>query len=255
MHGESVGFNVTPSVALAYLDRRGLPLCLRPDGGAGRGARGRAGRDAGGVRGVDWEAYLDAVAPAVGLPVDPGWRGGIVRFLGLAAEMAATPGGGRARRRPPGPRCRSCPAGGRAMTDPTGPWASATEIADAVSKGSVRAVAVAEAALARIGAANPVLGAYTDVTAERALAMAAAVDEAVAAGRPVGAARRRAVRGQEPLRRRRPADAGRVADQPRAGAGGGRCGAGAADGGGGRGPARHAQHGRVRLRLHRRERP
>ena len=39
---------------------------------------------------MNWEAYLDAVAPAVGLPVDPGWRGGIVRFLGLAAEMAAT---------------------------------------------------------------------------------------------------------------------------------------------------------------------
>ena len=39
---------------------------------------------------MDWEAYLDAVAPAVGLPVDPGWRGGVVRFLGLAAEMAAT---------------------------------------------------------------------------------------------------------------------------------------------------------------------
>ena len=39
---------------------------------------------------MDWEAYLAAVAPAVGLPVDPGWRGGIVRFLGLAAEMAAT---------------------------------------------------------------------------------------------------------------------------------------------------------------------
>jgi len=73
------------------------------------------------------------------------------------------------------------------MTDPTGPWASATDIADAVSRGSVRAVAVAEAALARIGAANPALGAYTDVTAERTLAMAAAVDEAVAAGRPVGA--------------------------------------------------------------------
>jgi hypothetical protein len=39
---------------------------------------------------VDWEAYLDAVAPAVGLPVDPGWRGGIVHFLGLAADMVAT---------------------------------------------------------------------------------------------------------------------------------------------------------------------
>ena len=73
------------------------------------------------------------------------------------------------------------------MTDPTGPWASATDIADAISKGTVRATAVAEAALARIGEANPVLGAYTDVTGERALAMAAAVDDAVAAGRPVGA--------------------------------------------------------------------
>ena len=39
---------------------------------------------------MDWEAYLDAVVPAVGLPVDPGWRGGVARFLGLAAEMAAT---------------------------------------------------------------------------------------------------------------------------------------------------------------------
>ena len=42
------------------------------------------------MRGVNWEAYLDAVAPAVGLPVDPCWRSGIVHFLGLAAEMAAT---------------------------------------------------------------------------------------------------------------------------------------------------------------------
>lgn len=72
------------------------------------------------------------------------------------------------------------------MTDPSDPWAAATEIADAVSTGGVRAVAVAEAALARIRVANPVLGAYTDITAERALAMAAAVDDAVAAGRSVG---------------------------------------------------------------------
>jgi hypothetical protein len=39
---------------------------------------------------VDWEAYLDAVAPAIGLPVDPDWRDGICHFLGLAGEMAAT---------------------------------------------------------------------------------------------------------------------------------------------------------------------
>ena len=77
------------------------------------------------------------------------------------------------------------------------------------------------------------------------------------AGGPAGrAARRRAVRGQEPLRRRRPADAGRIADQPRAAAGDGatRCwsrrmaAAGAVLLG-------SAQHGRIRLRLHRRERP
>lgn len=39
---------------------------------------------------VDWEAYIDAVAPVVGVPVDPAWRPGVARFLGLAAGMAAT---------------------------------------------------------------------------------------------------------------------------------------------------------------------
>jgi len=39
---------------------------------------------------VDWEADRRRHGGEVGLPVDPGWRGGIVRFLGLAAEMAAT---------------------------------------------------------------------------------------------------------------------------------------------------------------------
>lgn len=38
----------------------------------------------------EWEAYVDAVAPAVGLVIRPEWRPGVVRFLGLAAEMAAT---------------------------------------------------------------------------------------------------------------------------------------------------------------------
>ena len=141
------------------------------------------------------------------------------------------------------------------MTDPTGPWASATEIADAVVEGSVRAVAVAEAALARIARGEP--GAQRlHRRHRRAGARRGGGGRRGRRGGAAGrAARRRAVRGQEPLRRRRPADAGRVADQPRAGAGGGRRGAGAADGGGRRGAARHAQHGRVRLRLHRRERP
>ena len=38
---------------------------------------------------TDWDAYLDAVAPAVGLTVDPVWRPGVTRFLALAATMAA----------------------------------------------------------------------------------------------------------------------------------------------------------------------
>lgn len=41
------------------------------------------------MSGVDWDAYLDATAPLAGLALDPCWRAGIARFLGLAAEMAA----------------------------------------------------------------------------------------------------------------------------------------------------------------------
>lgn len=72
------------------------------------------------------------------------------------------------------------------MTGALDPFASAAEIAGAVTGGKVAALAVAEAALARVAEANPALGAYTDVTAGRALAEAAAVDAALAAGRPVG---------------------------------------------------------------------
>ena len=38
---------------------------------------------------VDWETWIDAVAPALGLPVEAEWRPGVARFLGLAAGMAA----------------------------------------------------------------------------------------------------------------------------------------------------------------------
>ena len=72
------------------------------------------------------------------------------------------------------------------MTDPTAAFASAAEIARAVAAGRTTAVAVATAALARIAEVDPGLGAYTDVTAARALDEAAAVDAAVAEGRPVG---------------------------------------------------------------------
>lgn len=64
--------------------------------------------------------------------------------------------------------------------------AEAATIAEAVRSRAVSAVAVAEAALARIAARNPTLNAFTDVTADRALAEARAVDEALARGEDPG---------------------------------------------------------------------
>ena len=55
-------------------------------------------------------------------------------------------------------------------------WASATEIAAAVSAGRVSATAVVEDALARITERDPVLNSFTDVVADRARARAAAID-------------------------------------------------------------------------------
>ncbi|MEI8146350.1 MAG: AtzE family amidohydrolase [Alphaproteobacteria bacterium] len=59
-------------------------------------------------------------------------------------------------------------------------------LARAVKRGEVKALEVTEAALARIAVRNPVLNAYTDVTAERAQKSAKAIDAAIAAGKPVG---------------------------------------------------------------------
>ena len=58
------------------------------------------------------------------------------------------------------------------------PWASASEIAQAVSSGKVSALAVVEDALARIAKLNPTLNAFTAVTAERARSQARAIDAA-----------------------------------------------------------------------------
>ena len=63
---------------------------------------------------------------------------------------------------------------------------SATDLARAVGRGETRARAVVEAALGRIGALNGIVGAFTEVTAGRALAKADAVDGAIAAGRGGG---------------------------------------------------------------------
>jgi AtzE family amidohydrolase len=64
--------------------------------------------------------------------------------------------------------------------------ATAAEIAGAVQSGETTALAVTEAALARIARLDPTLNAFTDVTAERALARARAIDADHAAGKPLG---------------------------------------------------------------------
>ena len=59
---------------------------------------------------ADWDAYIDAVAPAVGLTLDPGWRPGVARFLALAAGMAA--------------RLEAVELGGRPRSSSTRCWSS-----------------------------------------------------------------------------------------------------------------------------------
>ena len=41
------------------------------------------------MTGVDTERYMDAAAGLIDLPLAPDWRPGVVRFLDLAADMAA----------------------------------------------------------------------------------------------------------------------------------------------------------------------
>ncbi len=67
-----------------------------------------------------------------------------------------------------------------------GPNSTAAEIAATVASGSVTARAVVEAALSRIVAINPTVNAFTDVTRERALAKAEAIDAKRAAGAALG---------------------------------------------------------------------
>ena len=66
-------------------------------------------------------------------------------------------------------------------------WTSASEIARAVAGGERSALAVTEAALARIKSLNPKLNAFTDVLADRARAKARALDQARREGQPLGA--------------------------------------------------------------------
>ena len=101
-------------------------------------------------------------------------------------------------------------------------WSHAREIAAVVADGTTSAAAVVDAALARIATYDTVLNAFTDVTAARARGKAKAIDAARRRRTAARAACRRAVRGQEPVRRRGPADARRLEDQSRPRAGGAR---------------------------------
>jgi len=72
------------------------------------------------------------------------------------------------------------------MSRPTGRASPAAEIARAVRTGQLRAVSVVERHLAAIAELDPELHAFVTVLADEALRDAAAVDEAVAAGRDPG---------------------------------------------------------------------
>ena len=65
-------------------------------------------------------------------------------------------------------------------------WVTATEIARAVREGERSALAVTEAALARIKDVDRKLNAFTDVVADRARAKARALDRARSEGEPLG---------------------------------------------------------------------
>jgi AtzE family amidohydrolase len=73
----------------------------------------------------------------------------------------------------------------RAAVDAEGD-ATALDIAQAVQRGEITATAIAEAALARIAKHNPALNAFTDVTADRAHARAAAIDARRRKGEALG---------------------------------------------------------------------
>ena len=68
------------------------------------------------------------------------------------------------------------------MSDPVSADATACEIARAVAGGTAKAVAVVDAALARIAAAEPTVNAFTDIVAERAKKRAAEIDAGKAKG-------------------------------------------------------------------------
>ena len=100
-----------------------------------------------------------------------------------------------------------------------------------------------------------ILNSFTDVTADRARAKARAVDAAIADGQNAGPLAGVPFAVKNLFDVAGPADPRRLEDQPRPAAVAARRHPDRAAGSGRRGAGRRAQHGRIRLRLHRRERP
>jgi 1-carboxybiuret hydrolase len=65
-------------------------------------------------------------------------------------------------------------------------WNSAADIAAAVASGRASAASVIETTIARIRELDPLLNSFTEITEQRALARAIAIDDARASGKPLG---------------------------------------------------------------------
>lgn len=99
-------------------------------------------------------------------------------------------------------------------------FGAAAEIAEAVRSGKVKVREVVEAALKRIEIHNPTLGAFTDLTARRALEQADLVDGKIANTLDPGPLAGVPFAVKQPVRHQGRGDARRLEDQSRQPAGG-----------------------------------
>src|ERR1700716_1425323 len=110
----------------------------------------------------DAEAYVAAAAALTGLPIDPAHHPGVIAISSASRRWRLWPWNFRCSMRPTG---AGVPAKSRDLTR-----TDAATIATAVWAGATTAVAVTEAALARIEQRNPALNRSTAITVARALA-------------------------------------------------------------------------------------
>ena len=190
--------------------------------------------------------FIVAAAAALDLPLEPEWQGAIRANLEVTLKHA---------NRWPNSRCRTRPSRRRS----TRPEPCPTIFPGRRRPRSRKAVGTGQSQRARRGRRcarphrerNPTLNAFTAVTADRARAKARAIDAAPdksklpLAGVPFAVKNLFDIEGW----RRSPAPRSTARGRRRT-----RFPADRAAGGGRRGAGRRAQHGRIRLRLHRRER-